>query len=66
MLSTAAAALLAAALAPAASRTGAGTLTVINSLGPVLLNETVASVVPNFAAAGSAVSVKVAGSAAAT
>ena len=65
MLSTAAAALLAAALAPAASRTGAGTLTVINSLGPVLLNETVASVVPNFAAAGSAVSVKVAGSRAA-
>ena len=59
------AALLAAALAPAAtSRTGAGTLTVINSLGPVLLNETVASFVPNFAAAGSAVSVKVAGSAA--
>ena len=63
MLSTAG--LLAAALAPAAARTGAGTLTVVNSLGPVLLNETVASVVPNFAAAaGSAVSVKVAGSAA--
>jgi hypothetical protein len=51
---------------PALSAASAASeLTVINSLGPVLLNETVASIVPNFhpGASGAAVTVKLLGAA---
>ena len=54
---------------PALSAASAASeLTVINSLGPVLLNETVASIVPNFhpGASGAAVTVKLLGAATAT